>query len=264
MAHGIVDSFADGVRRYDPGRRQPIFMLNLPDNLLGAYVYRRGFYPAIQLFAPDVASSTGRTFAIATNSFAALQQTTSASQTAPDTFTLDVSPGRIIQPELGSAPWYRIVTQTPTSYEVTFSDAITTGLIFHISAGRVQYVGRTSSRGVPFGSLENPADGAVCDGAAVRFSGWALDNVAVVACASRRDRTARRGGARYRRRGVCVGDAPRRHRALWVAAEQRTRRMELSCWHAAMVALRSEERAAGTGDGGRFRRAGGSARVRGW
>jgi hypothetical protein len=101
-------------------------------------------------------------------------------QTAPDTFALDVSPGRIIQPEVGSATWYRIVTQTPTSYEVTFSDAITTGLIFHISAGRVQYVGRTSSRGVPFGSLENPADGAVCDGAAVRFSGWALDNVAVV------------------------------------------------------------------------------------
>jgi len=179
MARGIIDTFAAGVRRYDPDHRQPIFLLNLPDNLMGAYVYRRGFYPAIQLFAPDVADSTARTFGIATNSFGRLRDRSAAAQTGPNRFTLDVSPGRLIQPEIPSSSWYRIVSQTPTSYEAEFSDVVTSALVFHTTGGHVEYLGTTRSRGLPFGALDIPADGAACAGTTLRFSGWALDNQSV-------------------------------------------------------------------------------------
>lgn len=176
MARGIIDSFADGVRRYDSGNRQPIFLLNLPDNLHGAYVYRRGFYPAIQLFAPDVAASTGRAFGIATNSFTRLRDTTTATRTGSNGFTLDVTPGRLIQPAIPPSSWYSIVSQTPASYEARFSEAVTSAVVFHTTAGRVEYVGTTTSRGLPFGALDIPADEAVCTAAEIRFSGWALDD----------------------------------------------------------------------------------------
>jgi hypothetical protein len=179
MARGIIDTFAAGVRRYDPDNRQPIFLMNLPDNLLGAYVYRRGFDPAIQLFAPDVAGSTARTFAIATNSFGLLNDRTVAAQRGPNRFALDVSPGRFIQPEIPSSTWYRIVSQTPSAYEAQFSDAVTSAIVFHTTDARVEYVGTTTSRGLPFGSLDIPADGAACAGTTLRFSGWALDNRSV-------------------------------------------------------------------------------------
>jgi hypothetical protein len=179
MAHGIIDTFAAGVRRYDPESRQAIFLLNLPDNLLGAYVYRRGFYPAIQLFAPDVASSTTRTIGLATNSFGRLHDATRARQTATGVFSLDVSPGVLIQPAIPPSAWYRIAWQTPVSYDTLFNESVSSAIIFYTTGGHVEYVGSVTSRGVPFGSLDIPADGAVCAGSTVRFSGWALDNVSV-------------------------------------------------------------------------------------
>jgi hypothetical protein len=141
MARGIIDSFAGGVRRHDPDNRRQIFLLNLPDNLGGAYVYRRGFYPAIQLFAPGVASSTARTVGIATSSFGRQHDRTRAAQLERMRFTLDAGPGRLIQPEIQSAAWYRIVSQTPTSYEVRFSDAVTSAIVLHTTDAHVEYVG---------------------------------------------------------------------------------------------------------------------------
>ena len=67
MARGIIDSFAASARRHDADAREPIFILNLPDSLNGAYIFRRGFYPTIQLFAPDVADRTARTIGIASH-----------------------------------------------------------------------------------------------------------------------------------------------------------------------------------------------------
>jgi hypothetical protein len=153
--------------------------LNLPDNLLGAYVYRRGFYPAIQLFAPDIADSTARTFGIASNSFGRLHDRTMPAQVGPKRFALDVTPGRIIQAEIPSSTWYRIVSQTPSSYEAQFSDAVASAIVFHTTNAQVAYVGSTTSRGAPFGSVDIPADGATCAATTVRFSGWALDNQSV-------------------------------------------------------------------------------------
>jgi hypothetical protein len=149
MARDIIDTFAEDVRRYDPGNRQTIIVLNLPDNLLGAYVYRRGFYPAIQLFAPDVADSIGRTIWIATNSFGRLRDPTTAAQISPKRFSLDVTPGQFVQPAVASSTWYRIVSQQPASYTVEFADTVTSALVLHTTGGHVEYVGTATSGGLP-------------------------------------------------------------------------------------------------------------------
>ena len=179
LARGIVETFSDGVRHYDPDARQAIFLMNLPDNLDGAYVFRRGFTPAIELFAPDVRSSTNRTFLIATNSFPFPRATTRATVLDGARYRLDVSPGRLIQPRVAPSIWYGITAQTAETYDVAFADTIATGLVFHTSAGRVEYAGAVAGRGLPFGSLDLPADGDACSTEAIRFAGWALDDRAV-------------------------------------------------------------------------------------
>jgi hypothetical protein len=179
MAHAIIDTYATTVRLRDPGNRQMIFLLNLPDNLMGAYVYRRGFYPAVQLFAPDVAATSGRLVQIASNSFSSLDGRTAASRMSPNRFALDVAPGRFLQTEISSSMWYRTVSLDPASLTVEFTDSIKSALVLHTTAGRIHYVGTAQSKGLPFGFVDTPPGNAVCDAAALRLSGWALDDSAV-------------------------------------------------------------------------------------
>ncbi len=179
MARGIVDSFAAAVRRYDPEDRRPIFLLNLPDNLNGAYVFRRGFYPAVQLFAPDVAQRTERTIGVATNAIGSVYDRATVRRVAPDRFALELGTGAIVQPQIPSSVWYRIVEQRPTSYEVEFAPTNASAVVLFTSGSRVDHAGDIASRGMPFGTLEIPADGSACQGDATRFSGWALDTRAV-------------------------------------------------------------------------------------
>lgn len=179
MARGIVDTFASNVRQHDPGRNQPIFVLNLPDNLHGAYVYRHGFYAAIQLYAPDVADSTARSTGIATNAFAGLHDRVTVRQTARNRFVLDVGANRIIQPEIPSGWAFRILSQHPAGYEVQIADTLPSAVVMATSGGLVEYVGTSTSPGLPFGAFDLPVDGTTCEGPTLRLAGWALDNAGV-------------------------------------------------------------------------------------
>jgi protein O-mannosyl-transferase len=141
VAHGIIDSFATAVRQYDPEGRQRIFLLNLPDNLNGAYVYRRGFYPAVQLFAPDVGASTGRTIGIATTAIGSPVDRALVLRTNPNRFRIEFGADRIIQPQIPSSVWYRIDGQGLTGYEVEFADTARSAIVLYTSGGRVEYAG---------------------------------------------------------------------------------------------------------------------------
>jgi hypothetical protein len=141
LARGIIDTFAAQVREHDPAGRQAIYILNLPDNLYGVYVFRRGFYPAIQLFAPDVASSTDRTTGISTYATENARYRASLTRLSPNGFDLHLGTSPIVQPEIPSRPAYRIVRQTPVSFEVAFSDAIPPSLILFTNGQRVAYAG---------------------------------------------------------------------------------------------------------------------------
>jgi hypothetical protein len=176
MARGIIDSFAGTVRRHDAANREPIFILNLPDSLNGAYIFRRGFYPAIQLFAPDVADRTARTIGIATNTFVSPRDRVTVRQAAENRFVLDLGGALIVQPQIPSSVWYTIVAQGPASYHVQFAETNGTAVVLFTNGMRVEHAGTIASRGIPFGTVEIPAEGSTCQGEATRFSGWAFDD----------------------------------------------------------------------------------------
>ena len=56
------------------------------------------------------------------------------------------------------------MSQSPGLYEVEFTDSIDTALVLYLNAGRLVEAGTARGPGLPFGSLDLPAEGAVCRG----------------------------------------------------------------------------------------------------
>ena len=174
IARSIVHSFAGVARAHAGGRPQPVFLLNLPDNLGGTYVFRRGFYPAVALFAPDVAAISGRTLGVATNAMGSRADRVSIRRSGDRRFIVEFDTPSIIQPQIPPSVWYRIAAQSAMSFEVEFADTVRDGIVLFTSAGRTEFAGTVSGPGVPFGTLEIPREGEACSGSSIRFSGWAL------------------------------------------------------------------------------------------
>jgi len=179
LTRSIVDSYAEAVLEHDPDGAAAIFILNLPDNVGGAYVFRNGFYPAVQLVRPDVGPRTGRTFPLATQSVGSFGDEVRVTKTGDRRFTIDLGSNLLSQPQLLSSFYYRILSQTPGSYEVEFGESIASALVLYLTRGRLELAGTITGPGLPFGTVDIPADGASCEGDSIRFAGWALDNEGV-------------------------------------------------------------------------------------
>ena len=179
LTRSIVDSFAQRVLEQGSTKPAGIFILNLPDNVRGAYVFRNGFYPAVRLVRPETASFSAATFGLATQSLGAFADDETVQRTGARGFRVNLGSNRLIQPQIPSNGLYRIVEQTPSSYAVEFSESISTALVLYLTQGRLESAGTVTGPGVPFGLVDIPADGAACAGESIRFAGWALDDVGV-------------------------------------------------------------------------------------
>ncbi len=54
VSRGILFSFITNVKENSAENSEKIFILNLPDNLNGAYIARNGFYESLKLFEPQI------------------------------------------------------------------------------------------------------------------------------------------------------------------------------------------------------------------
>ena len=79
-------------------------------------------------------------------------------------FRIDIGINRVIQPQIPSGFHYRIVSQTPWSYEVAFGDTLGTALVLYMTHGRLEVAAMVEGPGLPFGFVDIPVDGARCEG----------------------------------------------------------------------------------------------------
>ena len=223
MARSLAASFAGEVRRQDPDRRAAVFLLNLPDNLGGTYVFRGGFPTAVRIVAPEGAEALSRTTALATHGLGSTSDAITVRQeTIAGSFSLDVSPNALIQRELADGPRHHVASLTPHGYRVAFAEDIRPAIVlFADAAGRIQYAGTVRAQERPFGTVDLPADGAACDREFLTLVGWALDDEGV-----ERVRVETADGARVLGEAVwrpggrpdvaaVFPDFPRRDRAGW-------------------------------------------------
>lgn len=176
LTRSIIDSYADEVLKHDPLSTAATFILNLPDNVGGAYVFRNGFYPAVQLVRPEVAARTGRTLIVATQSLLGHADETRVTNAGDGRFRLEIGNNRLLQPQIPSSVHYRIESQTPGSYQVKFGPSLKAGLVLYLTRGHLEVAGTIDGPGLPFGQIDVPAEDARCEGDSIRFMGWALDD----------------------------------------------------------------------------------------
>ena len=174
----LVESFTVAARAHDPGLRGHFFILNLPDNFRGAYIFRRGFYIALALHAPELGARKAYITGISSHTMFDRKSPILAEQVGPSSFSLDVTPNVFLQTAPPATPFYDFPEWTPQGYRLQFTPAAGDAVVFRMTESHIQYLGRFGGVGAPFGVLELPQDDSACSGR-LRFSGWALDNTAV-------------------------------------------------------------------------------------
>lgn len=174
----LIESFTVAARAHDPGPGGHFFILNLPDNLRGAYIFRRGFYIALTRHAPELGARQSFITGISSHTIVDQNDSISAAQVGPASFSLDVAPNMFLQTAPPATPFFDFPEWTPRGFRLQFTPVARDAAIFKMTQGRIEYMARISGRGTPFGVLELPENDAACS-ATLRVSGWALDDKAV-------------------------------------------------------------------------------------
>lgn len=177
LTRNIVDSYADLVRQHDPRRIAAVFALNVPDNVSGAYVYRNGLLSSIEMFKPDLAPHSRIPTVVASHSIGSVNDDIRIEQLAERRFRLDLGPtNRFILPVIPPGVQYALTSQSPHGYDLLLGESTDSSLVLYFTRDRMALVGVVDASGTPFGSVDRPAEGAVCSGQSIQFQGWALDN----------------------------------------------------------------------------------------
>jgi hypothetical protein len=172
---GVTRSFISEARANDPGAGGLMFILSLPDNVRGAYVFRRGFYAALHFLAPDLEARAASIVPVESQSMWRPDDVTVARRNDATSMSLDVTPNMFLSAAPPVRPFYTFPEWTRSSYTLQFTAAIGKGAVFHVSGSRASFLVAVAGPGAPFGSIDIPEDGAPCRDA-LRFSGWALDD----------------------------------------------------------------------------------------
>jgi hypothetical protein len=173
-----VSGFVAQARAHDPGPTGYFFALNMPDNLKGAYVFRRGFVAALRFAAPDLETRAGHIVVVSSHTLTTERDRLYVTRTGPSAVSVDVSPNTFLQAAAPERPFYHFTSWTRTGYALTFSPVVPSAAVLFLTEGRIQHLMDLRGPGAPFGAVDIPRDGADCTGV-VRFSGWALDDIGV-------------------------------------------------------------------------------------
>jgi hypothetical protein len=193
LLDGVLHSAIALLRQHDPAAESLVFVLNIPDTLRGTYVLRNGFVSALRLLAPDRDLKPIRVIAVASQSTRDIHGHLTAFQTAPLEVELDLHEDVLFRQPPLAHPFFTFRDWTPHGYTIQFAPAVARALVLHMSEGRMNLTTTIQGPGLPFGSLEIPADGTLCEGATLRFAGWALDDEDVTRIVASRDAFAGEG-----------------------------------------------------------------------
>jgi hypothetical protein len=176
LARSILDSYATQVQAHDPAGLTDVFVLNLPDHVIeGPFVLRVGFYPAIAVVRPEAAVRAANTIVVTSINMKTTKDAARVVRTGERTFHVDFAPNDIVYTGVASGPQFRILRQTRTDYEIEFVDTIDEAIVLYLSGGGLEFAGRVTGSGAPLGALDLPAGDSLCEGASLRFAGWAVD-----------------------------------------------------------------------------------------
>ena len=176
----ILDSFTNQMEKSSINSTDKIIILNLPDNINGAYIFRNGFYESINLFYPDI--STQNIIIISLNSLKKINDGIDVTAIDETTFyiKLENNQSGFMQSPSSLEPYYKILKYFPNRYDIRFYKVGKVNyFVYNYSEGALNKVKKIDKLKGPFGYIDLPIDDDKV-GKDIRIEGWALSESKVI------------------------------------------------------------------------------------
>ena len=116
-----------------------MLLLNFPDNLRGAYVYRNGFYEALRLRYPDVGRRAPYITGVSSHSTTTTRDVAIVSRTGTLSFLVDVAPNGFLTPPPSTAR-YVVENESPGRFRVHVNETVRDWIVLYTTSGQVETV----------------------------------------------------------------------------------------------------------------------------
>lgn len=180
LSKKCLDSAAKVLKTLPSGEQDRTFILNLPDSVNGAYVFRNGFYESLHLFYPAV--STGRVSILSTHSIAEVGEEISIEDLGHETFVLDLKSDRSILVQLPASlePFFKVLDTEKGRFKVQFERVRRiNSSVLSFSNGTFKTISQIEALKGPFGHIDFPENEQMV-GEEFTLEGWVLSESRVI------------------------------------------------------------------------------------
>lgn len=177
LTRSQTTSFGELMRQHGrPG--QPVFVLNVADNVRGAFIWRRGFHEALRLTSPDQVAAMAGTHVLSVYQVWDENAPVQVVRKSAHTFDFRLASGSV-----GGGPsataLYALTNWSAVGFTAEFTPAAGRGLVVYFSPHEARVAGKLEMAAVPFGVIDIPKEVVTCNGQDVDVQGWALDEAGI-------------------------------------------------------------------------------------
>lgn len=141
ITRSALTSFGDIMRRY--GRiGRAVYVLNVPDNVRGAYVFRRGFHEALRVMAPDQVSNMAQTYVLSVYSLSDVAAPVRITRLGSRAVKIDLGEGWLVGNPSPPSTTVALSEWATQSFVATFSEEADGDLILFFTPRSTSVVGR--------------------------------------------------------------------------------------------------------------------------
>ena len=141
IVNSAMPTFADAVRTHRRGSTS-VFFLNVPDNVRGAYVFRRGFHEALKMAAPEEMQAMSETSVLSVFGIGDSSVPVRVAATGPRSFEVTLGGGWLLGAPNPPTPKVALGRWSLQSFRADFTTNADGSLIFYFTPQRVDFFGR--------------------------------------------------------------------------------------------------------------------------
>jgi hypothetical protein len=141
IVQSAMPSFAEAVRTHGRGS-QSVYFLNVPDNVRGAYIFRRGFHEALAMAAPEEVAALAETTVLSVYGIGDANVPNRVATTGPRSLAVNLDGGWLLGAASPPTPKFTLDDWSGQSFSAAFTPNADGSLILYFTPRRVDFYGR--------------------------------------------------------------------------------------------------------------------------
>lgn len=188
VSRGILFSFIKNVNQNSIDNSEKIFVLNLPDILNGAYIYRNGFYEALHLFEPKVYQRV--IVGISTHILKDKEDAVFVERVNEVTYSINLNREDIffLQSPPASRVFYEVFDFNQNVFKLKFSKSYGNYSLLYYSEGKINKISTIKGeKNLPFGLIHPLKINSIRESEDITLSGVVVGDAEILKIEVKRD-----------------------------------------------------------------------------